>query len=356
MVVLRPEQWRRLGHDLFVAAGATESNATRVTESLVDSSLAGHDSHGVIRIIQYLQAIEAGQLDPAAEPQVVREAGRATLVDGRWTFGQVSAAICMMKAIEQARRQGVALAGLVNAYHIGRLGEYSEMAQNAGMVGMVLAGGFGGVGGSNGAGVAPFGGAAPAFGTNPISFGLPAGREPGAMVDFATSAVAGGKISLARAKGAQLPPNCILDKNGNPTTNPEDFYDGGMLMTFGGHKGYGLAVVSELLGQALTGGDLCTDEKLGGGVYTKSGSLFLALDPGIFRPVKDYAAVADATLRRIKAVPPAPGFSEVLLPGEPELRSRAQRKVEGISLPDNSWQTLRQQAARYRVDLAALLG
>lgn len=355
MVVLQAEQWQRIGHDLFVAAGATESNATRVTESLVDSSLVGHDSHGVIRILQYLQAIEAGHLDPAAEPKIVKETASTTFVDGKWSFGQVSAEICMKRAIEQAKRQGIAMAGLVNAYHIGRLGEYSEMAQKAGMVGMVLAGGFGGVGGSNGTGVAPFGGAGAAFGTNPISFGLPAGEEPGAMVDFATSAVAGGKISLARAKGTQLPPNSILDKDGNPTTNPEDFYNGGMLVTFGGHKGYGLAVVAELLGQALTGGEQCTDEKLGGGVYTKSGSLFLAIDSGIFRPAKDYATTADATLRHIKAVPPAPGFSEVLLPGEPELRTRAQRKAEGISLPDNSWRTLQQQATRYKVDVAALL-
>ncbi len=355
MVVLQAEQWLRLTHDLFVAAGATESNATRVAESLVDSSLAGHDSHGVIRIIQYIQAIEAGHLDPAAEPQVVTETPSTALIDGKWTFGQVSAEICMKKAIQQARGQGVAIAGLVNAYHIGRLGEYSEMAQQAGMIGMVLAGGFGGVGGAKATGVAPFGGASAAFGTNPISFGLPAGEETGAMVDFATSAVAGGKISLARAKGAQLPPGCILDKNGNPTTNPEDFYDGGVLMTFGGHKGYGLAVVTELLGQALTGSDLCSDEKLGGGVYTRSGSLFLALDPAVFRPARDYAAVADATLRRIKAVPPAQGFSEVLIPGEPELRSRARRREEGISLPDSSWQTLQQQAARCGVDTASLL-
>jgi len=356
MVVLGAEAWREVARRLFLAAGASEANATRVAESLVDASLAGHDSHGVIRIIQYLDAIEAGHLDPAAEPRVVREGPCFSHVDGAWTFGQVGADLCMRRAISQARSQGVAVAGLFNAYHIGRLGEYSEMAQRAGMIGMVLAGGFGGVGGSAGAGVAPYGGAKAAFGTNPISFGVPGGETPGAMVDFATSAVAGGKISLARAKGAQLPPNCILDKDGRPSTNPEDFYDGGVLTTFGGHKGYGLAVVCELLGQALTGGDLCTDERLGGGVYTRSGSLFLAMDPGLFRPLSGYKEAADAALRRIKAVPPAPGFDEVLLPGEPEIRSRERRLAEGIPLPDVSWKRLLGQAARYGVDLASLVG
>ncbi len=356
MVVFQPEQWRRIGRALFLAAGATESNATRVTEALVDSSLVGHDSHGVIRIVQYIQAIEAGHLKPAAEPRVVKETASSSLVDGMWTFGQVSAEICMKKAIQQAKQQGIAVSGLVNAYHIGRLGEYSEMAQKAGVIGMVLAGGFEGVGGSKGTGVSPFGGVGPAFGTNPISFGIPSGKEPPVMVDFATSAVAGGKVSLARAKGVPLPPGCIIDKDGNPSTNAEDFYNGGQLLTFGGHKGYGLAVVIELLGQALTGSDGCKDDTLGGVTYTRSGSLFVAIDAGIFRPSGDFTEVADATIRRIKAIPPAPGFDEVLLPGEPELRTRAKRLAEGISLPESSWETLQKQAAQYRVDLAALVG
>ncbi len=355
MVVLQTEQWRRIGKALFVAAGATESNAERVTEALVDANLAGHDSHGVMRIVQYVQAIESGHLDPAGQPEIVKETATSSLVDGKWTFGQVSAEICMKKAIEQAKEQGIAISGLVRAYHIGRLGEYSEMAHDAGMVGMALAGGFGGTGGSASTGVAPFGGAKPAFGTNPLSFGLPAGEET-VMVDFASSAVAGGKISLARAKGVPLPPNCILDKDGNPTTNAEDFYNGGMLMTFGGHKGYGLAVVAELLGQALTGAETYVEGNYGGGVYTKAGSLFVAINPGIFRPAKEYAATAQAAARRIKSVPPAAGFSEVLLPGEPEKRSKAQRRVEGIPMPDTTWEALQKQAAKYSVDVAALIG
>lgn len=356
MIVFKADQWRRIGRAVFKATGATEANAERVTESLVDSSLVGHDSHGVARIIQYIQAIEKGQLDPAAQPEIVKETHTTCLVDGRWTFGQVSAEIAMRKAIEQAKKHGIAIAGLTRAYHIGRLGEYSEMAYNDGMIALVLAGGFEGVGGApSKTGVAPFGGARPVFGTNPISFGIPAGDTPGVLVDFATSAVAGGKISVAKAKGVPLPEGCILDKQGRPTTNAEDFYDGGMLLTFGAHKGYGLAVVSELLGQVLTGADRFREEPLGGGLYTRTGSIFVAIDPAIFRPLADFVSAADTFLDKIKNVPPAPGFKEVLVPGEPEHRARSSRITEGISMPEGSWQTLQQLAIKYGVDLSSVM-
>jgi len=356
MVLFQANQWRRIGHALFKAVGATEANAKRVTEAVVDASLVGHDSHGVIRIVQYIQAIEKGQVDQAAKPEIVQETETTSFVDGKWTFGQVGAEIAMRKAMEQAKRHGIAIAGLMHASHIGRLGEYSEMAYNDGMIGVVMTGGFeGGGGATSKTGVAPFGGARPVFWTNPISFGIPAGDRPGVLVDFATSAVAGGKISMAIAKGVPLPEGCILDKEGRPTTNAEDFYDGGMLLTFGAHKGYGLAVVVELLGQALTGADLCRDEPLGGGLYTRSGSIFLSIDPGVFRPFADFASAADQFLNKIHNVPPASGFNEVLIPGEPEHHARARRITEGIPLPENSWQTLQQQAVTYGVDLAAVM-
>jgi hydroxycarboxylate dehydrogenase B len=355
MVVFPADQWRKIGRAVFKAAGATEANAERVTEALVDSSLVGHDSHGVIRIVQYIKAIEDRELDPAAKPEILKETDVTSFVDGKWTFGQVSGEIAMRKALAKAKKHGIAISGLTRAHHIGRLGEYSEMASNEGMIAMVIAGGFGGVGGSSTTGVAPFGGARAAFGTNPISFGIPAGENPGVLVDFATSAIAGGKISLARAKGVPLPEGCILDKDGKPTTNAEDFYDGGMLLTFGAHKGYGLAVVSELLGQMLTGSELCQDDPMGGGVYTRSGSIFVAIDPTIFRPFAEFAASADKFVNKLKAVPPAPGFKEVLVPGDPEHRTKAQRSAEGVMLPESSWETLQKQAVKYGVDLAAVM-
>ena len=357
MPTLSVEQWRKIGHAIFKAAGATEVNAQRVTESLIDASLVGHDSHGVNRIIQYLQAIEKGHLCPRSEPEIVRQTDTTVLVDGKWTFGQVSAHLAMKHAMERAKKQGIAIAGLIHAYHIGRLGEYSEAAYRKGFVSMVLIGGFEGIGGASPkAGVAPYGGARPAFGTNPISFGFPAGDKPGVLVDFATSTVAGGKISMAKAKGIPLPPGAILDKEGNPTTDAEDFYNGGMLLPFGAHKGYGLAVIIELLGQALTGADLCHEEPLGGGLYTRTGSIFIVIDPGVFRPLSGFETAAAGFLDKLKGTPAAPGFKEVLIPGEPEHRSRSIRIEEGISLPEGPWQVLQQQAKQYGLDLAVLTG
>ena len=209
--------------------------------------------------------------------------------------------------------------------------------------------------GAPGGGVAPFGGAKGAFGTNPISFGLPAGEMPPVMVDYATSAVAGGKISLSRAKGSPCQPNSILDKEGNPSTNPEDFYEGGVVLPFGGHKGTGWpwrlrywARRSPVL--------MSSPVRSRGGSYKKAGSVFIAIDPASFRPMEGYSSAVDATIRRIKSVPPAPGVDEVLLPGEPERRTRESRLQEGISMPDSSWKDLQELAAKYGVDPHAVLG
>lgn len=354
MVTFNTEQFRRVGTALFQAAGVSKENAERTVDSLISSSLAGHDSHGVIRLVQYTEAVEQGHVNPTGRPEIIKETASTALVDGNWVFGQVAAEFAMKVALAKAKEQGIAMVGLIRSYHIGRLGEYSEMAYKEGMIGLTLAGGFGGTAGRSAA-VAPYGGAAPVFSTNPISFGIPAGQQPPVMVDFATSAVAGGKISLARAKGTQLPPNTILDKHGRPTTDPEDFFDGGMMLPFGGHKGYGLAVVIELLGQALTGSDAAADPVLGGGIYSAAGTVFIAINPSVFRPYKEYAASVDATVKKIKAVPPAEGFDEVLLPGEPEARSTAKGMVEGITMPDSSWQRVLELAAKYKVDVESLL-
>jgi hydroxycarboxylate dehydrogenase B len=356
MIVLQAEQWHVIVSKIFIAAGATHANAERVAQALVDANMAGLDSHGVIRVPQYLQAIAAGKLDPASEPVVLKETTCSLLMDGKWTFGQVGAQMCMQKAINRAKKNGMAVAALIRSYHIGRLGEYSEMAEKAGMIGFVISGGLGGGGKLISGGMAPYGGARPVLGTNPISFGIPAGAQPPVVADFATSTVALGKINEARVKGKQMPPGCILDPNGNPTTDPEEYYKGGVILPFGGHKGYGLAVIVELLGEAFTGADTCGNDHGKGGPYMLAGNVFIVLDSGLFRPKQEFNAAADAIIQRIKAVPAAPGFSEVLLPGEPELRSKARRQQEGIGLPKSSWEAIRELGVKYGINIDELMG
>ena len=185
------------------------------------------------------------------------------------------------------------------------------------------------------------------MGTNPIAFSIPNPAGPPVTLDFATSAIAAGKIKAAKAKHEPLPPNAILDKHGVPSTDPQDFFDGGFLLPFGGHKGYALAIIAELLSGPLAGADAFP------GVTSRSGIFLFALDAAVFRPAADYEKAMAKTIGRIKAVPPAPGFAEVLLPGEPEARARAAREREGIPIPEDTWQAVVGVGADLGVDVEA---
>ncbi|HEV8633625.1 MAG TPA: Ldh family oxidoreductase [Chloroflexota bacterium] len=341
MPVFSPNTLARCGKAVFAAVGAPEAVARRVADALVDANLAGHDSHGVIRIPQYVEAVEGGEVVPDAEPKVLRETAVSALVDGGWGFGQVTALRAAEIAVARAKAQGLAAVGCVRVNHIGRVGEYPERMAREGVVGFVVAGGFGGRGGR----AAPFGGREGILGTNPLSFGIPADDLGPMLVDFATTAVAAGKIQVARAKGEPLPPGSILDRDGNPTTNAEDFYQGGVMLPFGGHKGYALSLVVELLGRVLTGADEHAEGGRGGAVYGRSGALVLAIDPGLFRDPGAFRRGVDETLRRVKAAPPAPGFDAVMVPGEPEARTRAQRLREGIYVEDATVAAIHKTAA-----------
>jgi hydroxycarboxylate dehydrogenase B len=347
MILKTAEQLRELSLGIFRAAGCPQDVAERVAGALVDANLAGHDSHGVIRIPQYLAAIRGGEIVPDARPAILRDSAVTVVVDGKWAFGQLTAAFATDVAVERARAHGVSMVGAVRCNHIGRLGEYGTRAAEQGIAAIVLASGFGG----RGVSAVPFGGAKPLFGTNPIAAGIPAGDEPTFLLDFATTAVAAGKVEVARAKKAPLPPGSIVDRDGRPTTDPEDYYQGGALLPFGGHKGYALSVMVELLGRVLTEADAYAEEPRGGPVYGHSGMLVLAMNPAALGDQATYAAIADETIHRIKDVPPAPGFAEVLVPGEPEERSRAERLETGIPIPEETWGRITESARELGVDL-----
>jgi len=224
------------------------------------------------------------------------------------------------------------------------------MAARGGVIGFVTASGFGGQ-----VAAAPFGGRTGLLGTNPLSFGFPSGDETALLVDFATTAVAAGKIRVARAKGTPLPPGSILDAAGNPTTDAEAFFRGGVMLPFGGHKGYALSLVVELLGRVLSGTDDYAEGNRGGAVYGHSGMVVFAIDPGLFRERSAYERDVDETLARVKAVPPAPGFSEVLIPGEPEARAREQRQRDGVEIEAATVEAIRATGASLGLAADALL-
>lgn len=332
-----------IGTRIFVTAGAPEPLARRVADSLVLSNLLGVDSHGVIRIPQYLKEIEAGGIDPDAEPKVVRDCDVAALVDGQNAFGQIVAERAMKLAIEKARHHVIGLVSFAHVLHIGRLGEWAALAADEGLFGLVLASGSrpGGL-------VAPFGSRQRVMGTNPMAFAIPAGSYPPLVADFATSAVAEGRVRLALQKGDKIPGGWVIDKKGRPTTNPADLYDGGALQTFGGHKGYSLSLMVEVLGGILSGADTPISpgyERLENGVFV------LALDVTVFRPAADYNRATDILFGAIKQALPAEGINSVLLPGEPELLSRAERERDGIPVADKTWAEIQRVAAKLGVAL-----
>jgi LDH2 family malate/lactate/ureidoglycolate dehydrogenase len=325
---------------LFEAAGTPHHIAEEVSAHLVGANLAGHDSHGMLRIPAYLPSIERGGLNPAAEPEVLKETAGTLHIDGRNGFGQYSARKAMDRAIEKARQSDVCFVSMVRNGHIGRVGEYAEVAARAGCIGIISTGG----GNRDGGSVVPFGGSKGRMGTNPIAIGVPTGDETPFVIDFATSVVAEGKIQVARSKGADLPPGCILDRDGNPSVKPADFYDGGAILTFGAHKGYALSLLTCLLG-GLAG---TFDPACG----SMSGTCIQVLNVGALTSLKEYQQGVRAFLDGIKATPPAPGFKEVLAPGDFEARTRAERLAQGIDIPDTIYGQLEEWAKKLGVSLS----
>ena len=208
---------------ILSAAGADADNAAITAEHLVRANLSGVDTHGVFHVSGYVEAIKKGELAPAAKPDILKQKGSSILITGNWTFGQVAAQFATGQAIELAREHGISVAAIVQTHHIGRLGHYSEIAGEADMISMVWAGGFGEVQPA----ATPYGGRGRWLHTNPISMGFPAGEESTTMFDFATTAISGVKVVNARKRGEPVASGCIVDRDGNPTTNAEDFFDGG---------------------------------------------------------------------------------------------------------------------------------
>ncbi len=337
MPQLPTEALRDYAEKLFVKAGTPANIATQLVGSLILADQSGHPSHGTIRVPRYLEMIGNGRVVPDGRPEIIKSSLTSALIDGHLGFGQFTAAFATQTVIDLARDSGIAIVGCVRCNHTGRIGQWSEMAADQGMI---L---FGAVGGPAGLQGTPFGGFGRALCTNPITASVPGGDHAPMIMDFATTATAEGKIQVARAKGAQLPPGQILNKNGEPSTDPEEFYDGGVLLPFGGHKGYALSLLAEVLASGLTGAGE-SDEN------AQLGFTVIAIDPAIFRPVADYGASVDSVFERMEAIPPARRFDGVMIPGEPERRSRASHSGRGIDLAEATIKNLKAEGDRLGVE------
>ena len=343
MHVVMPETLEPFVREVFDVAGATAAGAALVARSLVASNLAGHDSHGVIRVKEYLDTAAAGNLDLTAEPELVQVTPAVAKVDGHDGFGQVTADFAVRHGVAMVEEVGLAMIGLLRCMHAGRMGEWVELAANNGVICLAFTNGSG-----PGGGVVPYGSAERFFGTNPIAVGIPVAGGAPIVIDLATSVVAEGKVRVARNKGETLAEGLIQDRHGQPTTDPNDLYQGGALLTLGGHKGSALSLLVELLGGALTGQGvpgLPSYERFHNGI------LFLFLSVDAFRPGQDFLADAAEVANRLRSLRPAPGFSSVAVPGDPERLQAERRRREGIPIDPTTWTQLEAVASGLGVEV-----
>lgn len=322
--------------NILLEAGADLDNSACVAEHLVDANLCGVDTHGVWQLPDYIEAIKQEQLLPAAKPEILKETATSALVSGNWTFGQVAAKFGMETAIVKARGNDIAVVSLVQMHHTGRMGFYVEMAAAENMVALIFAGGYG----RQEPVAVPYGGSKSVLHTNPVAMGFPNKQGAKVVLDYATTTVSGVKIKNALTRNEQLLPGTIVDKKGNPTTDPQAFFEGGGLLPFGDQKGYALMVIAELLGAVMPGCAGLADERRGGAVMRYQGATMIVFKANLFLSTKDLHREVDELTGRIRAVPPAKGFSEVLLPGDMESRTRSQRLKEGIPIDESLWRRL----------------
>jgi LDH2 family malate/lactate/ureidoglycolate dehydrogenase len=343
------------------AMRADRDVALEVARHLVRANLSGHDSHGVIRLPKYVAQVDRGELIPEARPTLAHETQGTGLIDGHRGFGHFATAFGLDWALAKAAQQGMAAAAIRHCTHIGRVGEYTERAAEHGFICIMTVGAAGsGIGG-----VALYGSRRRFFGANPWSIAVPAKGRPPVVFDGSTSMIAQGKVWVAQDKGVELPPGCIVDQDGRPTTHPEDFFAGGALLPLGGdvagHKGYGLCLLSALLGglsmiddpnPTLIGAPTLPDVDLSG---CMAGVFFVVMNPSCFGDGEHYQEMVSRTVGAIKKIQPVSGLDKILLPGELEVRTRERRGRDGVTVPESTRQALAGVGERFGVPLPSPL-
>jgi LDH2 family malate/lactate/ureidoglycolate dehydrogenase len=300
--------------------GAPEDLAVRIADSLVLSNLVGHDSHGIIRLVEYSGWVREGNLIPDIYPKLEFNNEATALVDGGWGWGQSASYLATETVISAARKFGTASVVLSKTNHVGRLGEYVDLIAASGMMGLAFCN-------TGGAIVTPFGGIKRVMGTNPFAWSLPGSGEFNYVLDFSTAVVAAGKVIMAAMSGEPIDSGLILDKDGSPSINADDLMNGGALLPFGGHKGSGMSALIDLAAGALAGNMPAAISQSGYG----NGTVILALDISRFASILNFKGIA-SQFELIMHSAGEPG--RVLMPGEFEHQSKIKRKQSGIEISE----------------------
>lgn len=322
---VEPEELKRLTAKRLQAVGVSPVDAETVADVLVFADLRGVHSHGVLRVEHYVNRIRQGGINLSASYAIQWLKPSVGILDAQGGLGHVSAKLATEQAIARARTEGIALVGIKNNSHCGALAYYVQLALDARMASISCV--------HTDIRMVPYGGARAYFGTNPFAFGFP-GKEHSILLDMATSEIAWGKVLTAREKGLQLQEGWAVDAEGHPTTDP---FQAVNLTPFGGAKGYGIAVMVEALTGLLIGGVFGPHlnrmyEDLDS--YRDLSNFILAIDPAVFDPSGGFLDRTQRMIQEVRGIPPAPGFSQVMVPGEIEARIQEQYLIEGIPVPE----------------------
>jgi uncharacterized oxidoreductase len=339
MVTIKVENLIDFVADVFGHTKSSPEEARRIATYLTTANLTGHDSHGVIRVPVYIRWQKMGSVVPNQTAEVVVDTPSLAVVDGKFGYGQTVTPQAVKIGIEKCRKAGLAAIALRNAGHIGRVGDWAEMAAAEGLVSVHFVNAAGSVL------VAPYGGVERRLSTAPYCVGIPRNGQGPVVLDFATSVVAEGKVLVASRGGKKLPKGALIDLDGTLSEDPTLLYgphtaDGprdhsqgkGAIRAFGEHKGSGLALMCELLGGALTGTGATAPNR-----RFANGMLAIYIDPKVVDPANFFDGEMARYIAYLKDTKPAAGVEAVLIPGEPEAKMRAERSKNGVPLPDDTW-------------------
>lgn len=343
---------QRFTSEAFRRTGVSETDAATGAEVLATTDAWGVFTHGTKCLAGYVRRLKAGGLRTEGVPRIVREGGAWATVDGDSALGLVTSVFAMRTAIAKAKQQGIAYVGVRNSCHFGAAGYYAWLAAREGLIGVSMANDIPSVAapGSRGA----------ITGSNPLSYAVPAGRHPPVLLDMSTATVAGGKVYAARTRGEAIPNTWLIDANGKPTTDPSGYPDVGALQPAAGHKGYGIALLIEMLSGILSGASVTW--QVGSWMWddgtqpTHHGAAFLAIDVNAIMPAAEFAQRMEALVDEIHAAPRADGVERLFVPGEMEWERHARAMREGIALPEDVVINLRKAAEMTGLDFDAVAG
>ncbi|MCL5985223.1 MAG: Ldh family oxidoreductase [Actinobacteria bacterium] len=320
-------------------AGISKDEARIAAEIITSADMRGVNSHGSVYLQTFVKRIKEGGIDPKADIEILRQGPAWALLDGHGAMGQLTAYKATKIAIDKAKSCGVSIVGIKNGMHFGAAAYYSMMIAKQDMIGISMS--------NADITMAITGSSSRVIGNNPFSYAAPAGEEKPVVLDMAMSVVAGGKIKLAMEEGKNIPFGWLLNPDGEPTSSPRDFFDGGALLPFAGYKGYGLALMVEILAGVITGNPITRDIIS----WTKDlshpcpeGFAFIAINIGNFRPIEEYKARMDVLIRQIRSSPKAKGVERIYLPGELEYEKEERARISGIVLGSQILKSLKNLA------------